>query len=67
MNEELFFKHNNDVENNLNIMQGLSALMYASKGGNLEVAKILIEKGADVNMKSNASILSLFKTVETKF
>ncbi len=41
--------------------------MYASKGANLEVAKILIEKGADVNMKSDASILSLFKIFETKF
>jgi ankyrin repeat protein len=32
--------------------------MYASKRGNVEIAKILLEKGADFNMKSDASILS---------
>jgi ankyrin repeat protein len=36
----------------------MTALMYASKGGNLEVTKILIEKGADIKMKSDASILN---------
>lgn len=27
----------------------MTALIYASEGGNLEIVKLLIEKGADVN------------------
>jgi ankyrin repeat protein len=43
----------------------MTALMYASKEGNLEVVKTLIEKGADYKIKSNASILSLFNIFQT--
>ncbi|KAG2180895.1 hypothetical protein INT43_008475 [Umbelopsis isabellina] len=33
--------------------QGLTALHYASDGGHLDVIKLLVEKGADVNALTN--------------
>ncbi len=48
-------------------VQEMTALMYSSKAGNIEVVKILLEKGADFRIKSNASILRLFNIFQTKF
>jgi ankyrin repeat protein len=35
----------------LNAGEGMTALMYAAQGGHFEVAKLLVENGADVNKK----------------
>jgi len=43
----------------------MTALMYASKKGYLEVVKTLLEKGADYKIKSDASILRLFNIFQT--
>ena len=40
---------------------GMSALMYASESGDEEIAKFLIERGADVNLKDNWDFTALMR------
>ena len=42
----------------LTARDGLTALMYACKEGHIECARLLVEKGADVNAKDTSSAAS---------
>jgi ankyrin repeat protein len=42
-------------------IRGYTALMWASRMGNLEVAKLLLEKGADINAKNLSDETALRK------
>lgn len=49
----VFFIKTNDDEINKKNLGGATALHLASRSGNYEIAKILIEKGADLNIEDN--------------
>jgi len=51
-NVKVFIKHKFDV--NTKDTRGNSALMWASTDGNTEIAKLLIEAGADINTINNS-------------
>ena len=42
---------------NIKAEEGITALMEASSGGNAEVVKLLLDKGADVNIKTTKALL----------
>ena len=41
-------------------VRGLTALMMASANGRTEIVKLLLDKGAEVNVKNNYGITALF-------
>ena len=47
-------------EDNGVYVRGLTALMMASANGHTEIVKLLLDKGADVNVKNTYGITALF-------
>jgi hypothetical protein len=50
------------------LQYGMTALMYAAQGGHFQVAKLLVENGADVNkqdLSNNKNIIDRFMEKNT--
>ena len=54
------YVNNDDYSRRRDYFEGVTALMYACEEGDIECARLLVEKGADVNARDTCAASCVF-------